>query len=194
MTQPPHQNPDPYPEQDPNASSKFGTEGYAPGAFGGPMAEPKKFQTLKMLTLVSLGLYVIGGIIGFIPLFGSEAEQQIREELERQNVTVDDQVIQGSIMIGAAVAGIMLVIGLAVYLLVYFGLRAKKNWARILGIIFAILGIVSTLYSLVIDTEMAFINAAAAVGTVLTIASAAVAIYWLVLAFDGQVKQYLQQR
>ena len=182
MTQPPNQNPGPYPEQDPNASSKFGTEGYAPGAFGGPMAEPKKFQTLKMLTLVSLGLYVIGGIIGFIPLFGSEAEQQIREELERQNVTVDDQVIQGSIMIGAAVAGIMLV------------MRAKKNWARILGIIFAILGIVSTLYSLVVDTEMAFINAAAAVGTVLTIASAAVAIYWLVLAFDGQVKQYLQQR
>ncbi len=194
MTQPPYQNPGQYPEQDPNAGSKFGTEGYAPGAFGGPMAEPKKFQTLKMLTLVSLGLYVIGGIIGFIPMFGSDAEQQVREQLESQNVAVDDQTIQGAIAVGAVFAGVMMVIGLAIYLLVFFGLRARKNWARIVGIIFAILGVVSTLYSLVMDTEMAFMNAAAVVGTVLTIASAAVAIYWLVLAFDGQVKQYLQQR
>lgn len=175
--------------------SKFGTAGYDPGAnYNAPMNEPRQYSLLKTMTLASFGLYLLSGILGLIPMFTGEAEDLARTQLEGQDLagmSVDD-----ALAIGMTTAWVIilvpLVISVVVYLLVYFGLRATKNWARITGVVFAIIGLLVTLGSMGVDPS-AYTSGFGIVALIITVAWAAVSIYWLVLAFSSPVRDYIAQ-
>lgn len=181
----------PYGQQ---SGSKFGTEAYSANAYGGPVEEPQKYSLLKTMTLVSFGLYLVSGIFGLIPMFTGEAEDIARQQLEGQDlggVSVDDALAMGMAFSWVLIL-VPLVISIVLYLLVYFGLKGNKGWARVLGIIMAIIGLVLTIGGLLFDTAM-FSSAIGMVALVISIAWAAVTVYWLVLAFNSDVARYLQQ-
>ncbi|WP_150462071.1 hypothetical protein [Nesterenkonia ebinurensis] len=183
----------PYPGEA-DSGSKFGTESYNPNAYGGPVEEPAKYAQLKQFTLFSFGLYVLSAIISLVPMFTGEAEELTREELAGQDLgglTVDEAVSIGMAMAWGFIL-VPLVIAIGLYLLVYFGLKNNKNWARVLGIVMAIIGILLTAGTMLaslggLGTVFGIIT------LVLTLVWLAVTIYWLVLAFSHENVQYLEQ-
>lgn len=172
-----------YPDGQP--SSKYGTDPYAPGTYGGPMTEPKKFSLLKTFTLVSLAIYVLSAIPGLF-VSGDDARQEMISAIEEQGMSEQEAAEAADLFAGlfTGFVWVTLIVGVLLYLLVFFGLKKNKNWARVLGIVFAIIGIVFTLFGLF---------GADLLTLALGIAHVAVAIYWLVLAFSTEVKTYLKQ-
>lgn len=176
------------PEQQPGG--KFGTASYNPNAYGGPIEEPDKYRKLKLFTLISLGLYVISQAVGLI-LVASEGyrQQMIDDTIAQQEalgMPMTAEEAEGVIGLITTVTLVFALIGAAIYLLVYFGLRANKNWARITGIVFAIIGTVFTAGSLLFGNLDVFT-------LILTLLWIVANIYWLVLAFSGDNARYLQQ-
>lgn len=173
---------------------KFGTDAYTAGAdYNAPMNEPKQFSLLKTLTLVSLVIYLISGVISVVATFSDETREAIITELEAAGMATDAATVDGSLIVGAAFSVIITVIALALYLIVYFGLKSVKNWARIMGIVFAILGVVLTLGMFALDTA-AMASTLGLISVVISVAWAGVSVYWLVLAFSAPVKNYIQSR
>lgn len=174
----------------PQGGSKFGTEAYDPNAYGGPVQELDKFRKLKLFLLVSLGIYAINQILGLIMMSGDafrdEMVAQLEETYAQMGVALEAGDIDSVMTFALIVGFVFALVGLGLYLLVYFGLRANKNWARILGIVFAIIG------TLVILASFMF-NPVDIITLIVTLLWIAVNVYWLVLAFNSDVVQYLQQ-
>ncbi|GAA1666042.1 hypothetical protein GCM10010977_05700 [Citricoccus zhacaiensis] len=177
--------------------SKYGTGAYNPGEVGQPMGEPKSWGRLKMLTLLSLAIYVVSSIVSFLTA-GNEAilEEQLDAQagmgIPRDELEDIVEMSMGFVMVTAVVA---LVIAVVVYLLVYFGLRKGKNWARILGTVFAALGTLFTLYGLTgIGTMMSAAPGLGIVTLVITVVFLLVNIWWLVTAFSKDSNAYVNSR
>lgn len=167
------------------AASKYGTDPYAPGSYGGPVAEPKKYSLLKTLTLVSLAIYVLSSLPGLF-LSDDATRQEMITGMEQQGMTAAEAA-EAADLFGGLLTGfiwVSLLVGIGLYLLVFFGLKKNKNWARITGIVFAILGIVFTMVGVIGADPLTL---------VLVLAHVGVAAYWLVLAFSTEVKSYLAQ-
>ncbi|MEW1980959.1 hypothetical protein AB0333_08525 [Citricoccus sp. NPDC079358] len=178
--------------------SKYGTGTYNPGEVGQPVAEPKSWGRLKMLTLASLAIYVISSIVSFLT-FGNEAilEEQLDAQVETMGMSREqlEQGMEMGMVIAMVMAVAALVIAVVVYLLVYFGLRKGKNWARILGTVFAALGTLFTLYGLTsIGTMMSAAPGLGIVTLVITVVFLLVNIWWLVTAFSKDSNAYLRAR
>lgn len=178
-----------YPAQQPGGqgapASKYGTDPYAPGSYGGPVAEPKKYSLLKTMTLVSLAIYVLSSLPGLF-LSDDLLRQDMITTAEQQGMAGQEAADFADMMVGltTGLVWVMIIIGVGLYLLVFFGLKKNKNWARVTGIVFAIIGVVFTLFGVI---------GADPLSLVLVLAHVAVAIYWLVLAFSSEVKTYLAQ-
>jgi hypothetical protein len=190
----PQQQPYPAPGQQ---DSKYGTAAYNPGAVGQEMAEPKRWALLKTLTLASLAIYVLYSIVGIL-LSGDEAYMEAQLDAQAGLGIPRDQ-LEEAMEMGMAFAMttaiVILVIAVVLYLLVYFGLKAGKNWARILGTVFAALGALSILGSLVgVGTMMSAAPGLGAATLVLMVALVAVNIFWIVTAFSKDVNAYMRVR
>ena len=92
---------------------------------------------------------------------------------------------------GVVMTVLFTLIFVGLYLLVYFGLRKRRNWARITGIVFAILSVVVTLPGLLLTPLM---GGSGMFFILVSVLSVAVNIWWLVLAFNRPISRYLQQR
>lgn len=182
----------------PQPGSRYGTLPYE--AYGQQrLQEPQKYRPLLLATLISLGLYLLSAIPGFL-MFGNATDfrTMMEEQMaaEGQTMTAEEsqaveQVLNFITGAGLAMMAFFTLIFAGLYLLVYFGLRKRRNWARVTGIVFAILSLVTTLPSLLL---LPFMGGAGMFSLVLSLLSVAVNIWWLVLAFNGQTSRYLQQR
>lgn len=173
--------------------SKFGTSGYDPGAsYNAPIAEPRQYSLLKTMTLAGLGLYLLSQIVGLLPFFGDEGRQLMVESVEATGQPVDASMIDGMVT-GAIVFSVVLIaITLGLYLMVYFGLKKVRGWARVTGMVLAFIGLAFVLGGFVLgSTDMG--SGAGMVATLLSVAWIAVTIYWLVLAFSSPVRGYMNQ-
>lgn len=177
----------------PQPGSKFGTSGYDPGAsYNAPMAEPKQYALLKTMTLVGLGVYLLSQLIGLIPFLGDGGRQLMRESLEATNQPVDESLIDRMVAFSIGFGVVLLAISLGLYLLVYFGLKNVKGWARVTGIVLAFIGLAFTLGGFVIGS-MDMTSGTGIVATLLSVVWIAVTVYWLVLAFASPVRDYMDQ-
>ncbi|WP_010525728.1 hypothetical protein [Nesterenkonia sp. F] len=187
MTQPP--------EDGPQQGPRFGTDPYDPSAVGGPMAEPKQFGRLKQLTLLSLAIFVVSMLLSLIPSLSGSMREQTVDTYESMGMGYSAEELQqmADIAVGVSLfgVGIGLIVGVGVYLLVYFGLAKRKNWARIVGLIFAVLGTIGMLISGVGGlTTPSAINI---ISSLFALAGAVVAVLWIMAAVKAPVKQYLTQ-
>ncbi|OFR90750.1 hypothetical protein HMPREF2863_05810 [Micrococcus sp. HMSC067E09] len=199
--QPPHggygQPPQGWPQQPP-PGDRYGTTPYE--AYGMQrLEEPPKYRALLTATLVSLAVYVVSAVPGFLMLgdaagFRSMIDESIAEQgrqLSADQLESIDQVLGIVTGMGMAFMAFWMLVVVGLYLLVYVGLRGRRNWARVTGIVFAILALVFTLPSLF---ALPFMGGAGMFSAVVSLVSVAVDIWWLVLAFNGQISRYLEQR
>lgn len=174
-------------------AGKFGTTGYDPGAaYNAPMEEPRQYSLLKTMTLVGLGLYVLSQLIGMVPLLGEEGRQAMEDSIAATGQPVSEEMLDASIAIGIGTVVVLTLIALGLYLMVYFGLKKVKNWARITGLVFAIIGLVFTVGAFALDTSM-LTTAFGLISLAVSVAWAAVTVYWLVLSFSTPVRDYMDQ-
>ncbi|NLS10382.1 hypothetical protein HGQ17_10335 [Nesterenkonia sp. MY13] len=194
MTTPPNDNTpqwgQPSPQgEDPSTGPKFGTEAYNPQAFGGPVEEPAKFRSLKIFTLVSGGLFLISGVMMLLMFNNDSFREAMIDDLmttyQEMGVAMERTEVESVYGWFSTGTTIFVLVLLGIYALVYFGLRANKNWARILGIIFAIISIVFS----VLGFAMGEIN----LSMLISLVWLGVNVYWLVLAFNSEVADYLFQ-
>ncbi|GAB3843019.1 hypothetical protein [Nesterenkonia populi] len=177
--------------------SKYGTAAYDPNAaYGtGPLTEPAGVRRLKSLVLVLLGLSVVSyGLITAWTLSDAYVDGMM-EMYDDFGLPAEDaeEAAQGAGgVIGAAISAAIMA---GLYLLVYFGLRAKGNWARILGIVLAILGILATLVMGLFGLMMIpyfDMDVLLLAGTLLYVLHLALTVYWLILAFKKETAHYLR--
>ena len=182
----------------PQPGSRYGTMPYE--AYGQQrLEEPPKYRTLLTATLVSLALFVVSSLPGFLMVgdaagFRSMIDESIAQQgqqLSPDELQAIDQVMSMLTGMGIALMAFGTLVGVGLYLLVYFGLRGRKNWARITGIVFAVLALVFTLPSLL---ALPFLGGSGLLSAVVSVLFVGVNIWWLVLAFNGPISRYLQQR
>lgn len=181
---------------DEQPGSKFGTQPYQAGtSYDAPMGEPVQYRRLKSFTLISAAFLVLSTITGILLAQTSEYADAMRDSLSGLGLfsaeEIDEQVEAAQ---GVGFDVTILVLTLALYALVFFGLRAEKNWARIVGIIFAILGVLFTLGGVALSANLYMAHMWGIATMVLTLLYTAATVYWLVLAFSGRTRAYLADR
>jgi len=190
------QQPYPAPGQQ---DSKYGTAAYNPGAVGQEMGEPKGWARLKTLTLASLGLHLVSGVVGLASFNADTIRETTVAQLEAQGLTASDEMIDQSVELGMAFGigtlVVSMVLGIILYLLVFFGLRGGKNWARILGTVLAAIGALYTLWGLTqIGITLSIAPVMGTITLILSVLFVAVNIWWIVTAFSKDVNAYVRMR
>src|SRR5699024_5353491 len=121
-------------------------------------------------------------------------EEVARAELEGMDLagsSVEDAVALG-IMFAWTVLIVPVVISVTFYLVVYGGLKRVKAWGLITGIVMAFIGFIfMTIFGVLSNLGMT--DATVVTTLVISLAWAAVTIWWLVLAFSAPVRGYIAQ-
>jgi hypothetical protein len=192
----PQQQPYPAPGQQ---DSKYGTAAYDPGVVGQELTEPKGWARLKTLTLASLGLHLLSGVVGLASFNEDTLRETTAAQLEAQGLTASDEMIDQSVELGMAFGIgtliVSMVLGIILYLVVFFGLRGGKNWARILGTVLAAIGALYTLWGLTqIGITMSISPVMGTITLLLSVLFVAVNVWWIVTAFSRDVNAYVRVR
>ncbi|MDO4255834.1 MAG: hypothetical protein Q4C90_01480 [Kocuria sp.] len=175
------------------AGGKYGTTEYNPGQYTDMMERPSTVDRLLKLTLISLGISVVSTILSIIGILTADKDALLREQggaASSQAGAPDMAQMVGTM--GAVVGIISLVITIGLYLLVYFGLKKDKNWARILGTVFAAIAIVSGIFGLFSGTSGMSTGIYIA-GIVLGVIKIIVDILWIVTAFKAPTTAWFNQ-
>lgn len=147
--------------------------------FSQAVPEPTAFKLLK------------AGLIGLMVLYVLWAAHQLASYVTGIQEGVAEVAEQGARAGAGALAitfGVfMALVGLGLYLLVFFLLWARKDGGRVAGIVFAFLGVAAGALNVVMALATFFV-----IDAVLTIMYLGVTTWWLVLAFDRPVRRYLQ--
>ncbi|KQR02848.1 hypothetical protein ASF72_06495 [Arthrobacter sp. Leaf141] len=128
--------------QQPAGQPPYGQSPYAQSPYGQPEdagtnGVPQLVTISFWLIIASAVIYVISMFTGLGQLDDPAMRGPIDDQLEGSGVSYED--VKG-FMTGSLV--VFAIIGVALYLLVAFFVRKGKNWARILGTVFAALSII----------------------------------------------------
>ncbi len=180
--------------QQPGGGSKYNTAAYQPmSEYDTVIERPKQLGMLRNLTIISLVLYVISAVVGAIIAMD---ETIIEESLRQSGVLTEaqiDEAMQGAGLAGLVTTIIMTVVVVVLYIVVLIGVSVAKNWARILGIVLAIIGGLFTVVGLVMSLgDFTIAPTLISISAVLTAIWLAVSIWWLVTAFSAPVRKYFK--
>lgn len=176
--------------------SRYGTAAYDPGR-SFDEGRPAKVATLRTVTLVSLALWTLSNILSVLLLLDPSYQDTLRQSYLDAGLSQEqaEQAVSMGGAIGLVFSLVIFVITLVVYILVLVGIPKGRNWARILGIVFAILGIVWVGFGAV--GSLSTLGSVGAVGIgafVLSLLFIVANFYWLVLAFNRPVAQWFSAR
>lgn len=164
---------------------KYGTSEYNPNQYTGMVERPGLLDKLLKLTLLSAALYILWSVVSLIANSVTDLAAFYREQgLSSEQA----EAFASSGGVGSTIIG--LVIGLLLYFLVYRGLAKGKNWARILGTVFAALSILSYLFGIF---GALMYGGLGIVLIVISIIAVVVNIMWIVTAFKAPNSAYFAQ-
>lgn len=139
---------------------------------------PPSVRQVQLATLVSAVAAIVLGIISAIT-------NSVVLSSEFQSAGVDSSLVTGGTVFGTII-GVVLTAGL--YVLVLIPLLGGKNWGRIVGIVFAILGGLSGLFGLFTSLGLFSLSAAMGITSVLSnLAYVGTAIWFLIFVFRPEV-------
>ena len=183
----------PYPQQPEGAGGgppQYQATGdqYGAGHGGGhPGAAPPEVNRLLTLTLVSAAVYLLNQVVGLL----TTSSTDMTASYEQSGLSADQIAQTESVAMITTV--VLVVIALALYALVYVFLKKGKNWARVLGVVLAILSTLAVLLGL-LTTVMMGLSGLGVVGLVLGLLLVVVNVLWLVTAFKAPVKHWFAPR
>lgn len=166
---------------------------YVPAAADG---RPDKAQALRSVAVTSLVLAVISQLASSLNGRTEAYRQDVTEYLQR--LGLGPEITQQSAAGGGPGTAVGSILGLAIlvglYLLVINGLARRRNWARVLGIVFAMIsvaiGIGGLLLSAVAEVPLVLGGLLGLLAFLLGLVLVVVDIRWLVLAFDRRVADW----
>lgn len=179
----------------------YGQGGYGQGGWGvqpgRAPSRPEKANTLRTMTIASLTLWLLGQVLSRIVARTEAYRQAMTDYYTDLGLSPElvEQSVSGSAssLIGSLVA---FVVGLVLYLVVLRGITRGRNWARILGIVLAMISVIAMIGSTGIGALMGLpLAAGGALGLlsmVVSLALVVVNICWLVLAFNGRVAAWFR--
>ncbi|WP_144941117.1 hypothetical protein [Kocuria salsicia] len=172
------------------AGGKYGTAEYNPGQYTGVTERPGTLDKLLKLTMASLGIYVLSGIVGLIAVSTIDFVGVYRN-MGLDSATATEMAGKADGVGGPAGSIISLIIGIALYLLVWTNLKKGKNWARILGTVFAAIAILGGLFGLI----GTFVYPAPwnIIMIVLALLKVVVDILWIVTAYKAPTTAWFNQ-
>lgn len=151
-------------------------------------APPLQQARLLKLTLASAGLYLLNLMVSLIVT----STVDLTAAYERLGFTTEQAQLAASQVTGSMVSTVVTaVIALGLYVLIYTGLKKGRNWARILGIVLAILSAIGTVFG--VFGSLLF-GGWAIVLIALTVAVLIVDILWLITAFSAPVRAWFTRR
>lgn len=174
--------------------TRYGTAAYDPRA-NFERGKPAKANTLHRMTILSLAIWLLSSILSVAMVMTPQFEEQLRQQYADAGMSQEmmAQTISMAGTIGVITAVVMVIVSLIPYILVLIGVPKGRNWARIVGIVFAILGTLTTLYGLVTSlTSLGSSGVLGIIGILLSLVFLVVNIYWLVLAFNGRVAAWFK--
>lgn len=190
MTNTPQNAPGP----DYGQGSKFGTAAYNPQQ-SFEQGRPAKVGTLHKMTIASLVIWLVSLVPGILMSMSPDFEEQMRQMYVDGGMGEEmaAQAAEAAGTFGIITTIVLAVVALVPYILVLVGVPRGKNWARILGIVFAIIAVLFTIYGLATSgMSLQTGGAMAIVGLILNVLFLVVNIYWLVLAFNGRVAEWFK--
>ncbi|WP_457973792.1 hypothetical protein [Arthrobacter sp. D1-17] len=128
--------------QSPYAQSPYGQQYPSEQAKGGPAGVPQSVNKAFWMIIAAGALTLLSTLLGIGTLDDPATRQMFEDQIQGsgQNIAFED--IKG-LLVGTIVVFALIIAGL--YALVAFNVRKGKNWARILGTVFAALSIFSVL-------------------------------------------------
>lgn len=191
----------PYPHDPSRGGAADGLPRYSPGPHGaghglpqqpGPAPAPPLLGRLLTLTLASAGLYTLYAITSLV----LTSTMDLAEAYERMGMPAE-QADRAGAMAGrfgelTVLAGlVVMAVVLGLYALVYVFLKKGQNWARVLGIVLAILSALSVLTGFLsawIFGGWGFVLIAVGIAFIV------VNVLWLVTAFKAPVAGWFHQQ
>ncbi|MEX5294008.1 hypothetical protein QYM41_01840 [Kocuria sp. CPCC 205268] len=155
--------------------------GTPPGALPGAWAPPRRppmtadLRLLLRLTLASFAMALLGGAVGYL----AAPEQAMGPAA---GTALGTAVLAGSVLLGFGFTT-------ALYALVWFPLREQRQWAWILGIVFASMALLGVLANAVL---LLVVPAGVSAGLVTSALKAVVDVAWLVVAVRPGVRAALR--
>ena len=169
------------------SEQQYGAGPYGAEQYGGDrpadVPPPPEVQKLLTLTLLSAAIYLFNRVLALIA--GPDVEQMAQQlglSAEEANAAATQS--QAFYTVSTVV---VLVIAAAIYGLVYVFLKQRKNWARVLGIVLAVLSVVSTIVGLV--STMAY-GGPGLVTLLVGIVFTVVNVLWVLTAVKAPVKAW----
>ncbi|WP_136088959.1 hypothetical protein [Auritidibacter ignavus] len=172
--------------------------GYASSDFSGRPAqleEPQGSKTAKMLVLASAVVTLVQTILHlvFLDMDSFFASGFLEVELNGSEVTEEQALESASNFASTVVYGttiVVLSITLGLYATVYFGMRANKNWARILGVVCAIVGGLLFFWTLLTSFIQFSGVTVVIVDVIAGLLGTAISVYFLILVFRKDVADW----
>ncbi|MDN5731475.1 MAG: hypothetical protein L0K07_09565 [Yaniella sp.] len=176
----------------PEASeNKYGTTPYSATQRSNLGEEPRSSKLTKSLIWPLLALNVIITVLGLIHLQTVDTTEYYNEVLppdQAQGLTPEmvDTMHTWTIIsfIGFGALSVIL------FLIVGLGLRATKTWARFMGIVFAVLFILSEGLSLLFTVNYGELQTLELFNAVLSWVAVLLTIWWIVQAMNKQTAQW----
>lgn len=171
--------------------NRYGTTPYSPTDMNNIGDEPRSSRLTKRLVWVLMILHVVTGVIGVVAMQAEGPEAYLEAYLppnEFQNMTPEmlDTVFGATLV----VAIVMLAINVVLFVIVGLGLRANRNWARFMGLVLAILFLISSAYSLLFATDYGDQSGLMFFGTIINWVIVLGTIWWIIQALDKQTHRW----
>lgn len=171
--------------------NKYGTSPYSPTDMTNIGEEPRSARRTKSLVWVLMGLHLLSTIIGVVAMQAQGPAAYLEASLppgQYQELTPDmlDTMFGVTLIMFLVVAAI----NLALFLVVGLGLRANRNWARFMGLVLAILFLLSSAYTLLFATNYGSQSGAMLLNTILSWVIVIVTIWWIIQALDKQTHRW----
>lgn len=171
--------------------NKYGTTPYSPETTSAHGNEPRSSKLTKSLVWPLLVLNVITSVLGIIHLRGVDQEQYYSQALPPEQAqdltpeTLEAMHLWTTVsFIGFAALAVIL------FLIVGLGLRATKTWARFMGLVLAILFIVSEGFSLLFSVDYGQLATIELVNAIISWVAILVTVWWIVQAMTKSTAQW----
>ena len=167
--------------------NKYGTTPYAATTMPDFGSEPRSSRLTKMLIWPLLALNLVSSIITL--MIDSEefvADSLPPEQLEQLTPEVMDSMVTMFTVTNIVTA----VITLVLFVIVGLGLRGNRMWARFVGLILAILFLLSSAYSLLLATDYGNLSGLQLATTILGWITVVLTVVWIVQAMSKSTSQW----
>jgi|GEM_PF-2355757 len=172
-------------------SNKYGTTPYSPTDAHSLGEEPRSVRLTKVLVWPLLVLHALSALFSIIAMQSMGPADYFRDylppqEFEQLSPDMLDTMFSAALISSIGFAAINVVL----FVVVGLGLRANRNWARFLGLILAVLFLISALYSLVFATPYGDMSGVMFFETIISWVIVLVTIWWGVQALDKRTGQW----